>query len=169
MYNREHRKRQKEIDRPEESVKVMGNLKWTPLLLVLIAMQAMADTADDLDQWFRDGYAALYVKDAWDRADEFEQYMAEEIVVHSDDGMAVTDVNGFVIDSLDVWRSQGWLGTDVASLETKKLNATTAVFDVKWLDRNDDGSTEISCGWYVGDKVDGKWLLSQYISMECAD
>jgi hypothetical protein len=49
------------------------------------------------------------------------------------------------------------------------LNATTAVFDVKWLDRNADGSTADECGWYVADKIAGKWLLSQYIAMSCTD
>ena len=132
-------------------------------------MPALADTADELDKWFRDGYAALYYENAWDRRDEFAQYIAEEIVVRSDDGLTATDVNGFVVDSLDGWRSEGWLGTDVASLRTELLNETTALFDVKWLDRNDDGSTEVSCGWYVADKVRGKWLLSQYIAMACAD
>lgn len=139
------------------------------LLAFLIAVPASADTAQDLDKWFRDGYAALYVENAWDRADQFGQYLADEIVVRSDDGMVATDVNGFVVDSLDEWRSEGWLGTDIAELDTEMLNAKTAVFDVKWLDRNDDGSTEISCGWYIADKVGSKWLLSQYIAMQCAD
>jgi len=147
----------------------MKKTLWISVLAAIAAMPAAAETAEDLDQWFRDGYAALYVKDAWDRADEFRQYIAPEIAVRSDEGLAVTDVNGFVIDSLEPWRSEGWLGTDVAALDTSLLNATTAVFDVKWLDRNDDGSTELSCGWYVADKVEGKWLLSQYISMVCAD
>ena len=147
----------------------MKKLTWTPLLVLLAAMPASADTAEDLDQWFRDGYAALYVENAWDHADDFAQYLAEEIVVRSDDGVETTDVNGFVVDLLDGWRNEGWLGTDVADLETKLLNSTTVVFDIKWLDRNDDGSTELSCGWYLADKVGDKWLLSQYISMKCTD
>jgi len=148
---------------------IVKKLIWTPFLVLLTAMPASADTAEDLDQWFRNGYAALYVEDAWDRAGEFAQYIADEIVVRSDDGLVVTDVKGFVVDSLDEWRSEGWLGTDVARLETKMLNATTAVFDIKWLDRNDDGSTELSCGWYLADKIGDRWLLSQYIAMTCTD
>lgn len=147
----------------------MTRLSWATLLIALVALPASADTAEDLDRWFRDGYAALYAENAWDRADEFAQYFADVIVYRSDDGLVDADVNSFVVDSLEVWRSEGWLGTDVAELDTKLLNATTAVFDVKWRDRNDDGSTEDSCGWYVADKVDGKWLLSQYIAMSCAD
>jgi len=147
----------------------MIKLTWTLLLLSLAAIPASAETAEDLDKWFRDGYAALYFENAWDRADEFAQFMTDEIAFRSDDGLVVLDINGFVVDSLEEWRSEGWLGTDVANLETTMLNATTAVFDVKWRDRNDDGSTEISCGWYLGDKADGKWLLSQYIAMACAD
>ena len=81
----------------------MKKLIWTPFLVLLTAMPASADTAEDLDQWFRDGYAALYVEDAWDRAGEFAQYIADEIVVRSDDGLVVTDVKGFVVDSLDEW------------------------------------------------------------------
>ncbi|MCH9696261.1 MAG: hypothetical protein K0U72_17225 [Gammaproteobacteria bacterium] len=147
----------------------MTKYLWTPLLIALLAAPLSAAEAEDLDKWFRDGYAALYVENAWDKADEFAQYFSDEIAFRSDDGLSVLNVDSFVIDSLDVWRSEGWLGTDVAALETTKLNATTAVFDVTWLDRNNDGSTELSCGWYFADKVDGSWLLSQYIAMTCAE
>ena len=147
----------------------MKRLSWISLLTAFAAMPAAADTAEDLDQWFRDGYAALYVENAWDRADEFAQYLTDVITYRSDEGMYELDVNGFVVDSLEVWRSEGWLGTDVAKLDTELLNATTAVFDIKWQDRNEDGSTEYECGWYFADKIDGKWLLSQYIVMACPD
>lgn len=142
---------------------------WTPLLLLVAAMPVAADTAEDLGKWFRDGYAALYVEDAWDKADEFAQYFTAEIQYRSDAGLVETDVDGFVVNSLDGWRDEGWLGTDVANLETRLLNSTTVVFDVRWHDRNDDGSTEDSCGWYFADKVDGTWLLSQYMATTCAD
>ena len=147
----------------------MKKLSWAPLLIALVAMPASADTAEDLDDWFRDGYAALYVQDSWEHADEFAQYFAEVITYRSDEGLVDSDVNDFVIESLEVWRSEGWLGTDVEELDTKLLNATTAVFDIKWRDRNADGSSENECGLYVAEKIDGKWLLSRYIVMSCTD
>jgi len=147
----------------------MTKLSWAPLLFALLALPASADTAEDLDKWFRDGYAALYVENSWDRADEFAQYIADVITVRSNNGVTETDVKGFILDSLEGWRSEGWLGSDVADLDTKLLNATTAVFDIKWLDRNADGSTAYECGWYFADKIEGKWLLSQYISMSCVE
>ena len=147
----------------------MKKLSLSLFLVTFIAVPAVADTAEELDKWFRDGYAALYFENAWDRADEFAQYFADEIDYRSDEGLSVSDINGFVVDSLEVWRDEGWQGTDVANLETRLLNATTAVFDIKWHDRNTDGSTSYECGWYIADKVDGKWLLSQYIVMECAE
>ena len=147
----------------------MKRLVYVSISLVMAATPVFADTAEDLDKWFRDGYAALYVENAWDHADEFAQYFADEIADRSDDGLAMTDVNDFVIDSLDGWRDEGWLGTDIVALETTLLNAATVVFDIKWSDRYDDGSTEISCGWYFADKADGEWLLSQWIAMECKD
>ena len=147
----------------------MTKLSWTPILIAFVALTASAETAEDLDRWFRDGYAALYVENSWEHADEFAQYFADVITTRSDNGLVEGDVNSFVVDSLAVWRSEGWLGTDVAELDTKLLNATTAVFDVRWRDRNDDGSTAYECGWYIADKSDGKWLLSQYIAMSCTD
>ncbi len=147
----------------------MTKLSWAPLLIALVALPASADTAEDLDSWFRDGYANLYVENSWEHADEFAQYIADVITLRSDDGLVELDVNSFVVDSLDAWRSEGWLGTDVEELDTKLLNATTAVFDVKWRDRSDDGSIEYECGWYVADKIAGKWLLSQYVAMTCTD
>ena len=147
----------------------MKKLSWASLLIALVALPASADTAEDLDKWFRDGYAALYVEDSWEHADQFAQYFADVITTRTNDGLTESDVNGFVVESLEVWRSEGWLGSDVEELDTKLLNASTAVFDIKWLDRNADGSTANECGWYVADKIDGKWLLSQYISMSCTD
>jgi hypothetical protein len=147
----------------------MKKLSWAPLLIALVALPASADTAEDLDKWFRDGYGALYAENAWEHADEFAQYFTDVITYRSDNGFGESDVNGFVVESLEEWRSEGWLGTDVQDLDTKLLNATTAVFDVKWRDRNADGSTEYECGWYLADKIDGKWLLSQYIAMSCSD
>ncbi len=147
----------------------MTKLSLVTLLIAFVAPTAAAETAEDLDSWFRDGYAALYAENSWEHADEFAQYIADVITTRSDDGLVEGDVNSFVVDSLEEWRSEGWLGTDVAELDTKLLNATTAVFDIKWRDRNGDGSTEYECGWYVADKVSGKWLLSQYIAMSCAD
>ena len=147
----------------------MKKLSWAPLLIALVALPASADTAEDLDKWFRDGYAALYVAESWEHADKFAQYFADVMTTRTDNGVVESDVNGFVVDALAVWRSGGWLGTDVEELDTKLLNASTAVFDVKWLDRNADGSTENECGWYLADKIDGKWLLSQYIAMSCTD
>lgn len=146
----------------------MKKLSLLSLLVTLFTLPASADTAEDLDKWFRDGYAALYVENAWDQADEFAQYFADEIAYRSDEGLEISDVNSFVVESLDVWRSEGWQGTDVADLKTRLLNASTALFKIKWHDRNEDGSTAYECGWYFADKVDGEWLLSQYIVMECA-
>ena len=147
----------------------MAKTNWAILLVAFTSFPAAADTAEDLDSWFREGYAALYVEDSWEHADEFAQYFAPIIWDRSDDGLVESDVNGFVIDLLDGWRDDGWLGTDIAKLDTKLLNATTAVFDVKWMDRIADGSTAYECGWYLADKVEGKWLLSQWIATECAD
>ena len=147
----------------------MKKLVWISLLFTLTTTPSLADTAEDLARWFKEGYAALYLENAWDRADEFAQYFADRIEYRTDDGLDVTDVNDFVVNSLDGWRSEGWLGTDVAALSTTPLNATTVVFDVRWRDRYDDGSTEDSCGWYVADKVGGKWLLSQYIATACGE
>ena len=142
---------------------------WALLLTICFALPVSADTVEELDQWFRDGYAALYTENAWDHADQFAQYFADVITYRSDNGRVQSDANGFVVESLDDWRAEGWVGTDVAALDTRLLNATTVVFNVKWRDRNADGSTEFECGYYLADKTDGDWLLSEYISMACTD
>ncbi len=141
----------------------------TLLLVFLMAGPVAAETPEDLDKWFREAYAALYVENAWDKAEEFREVLADEIAYRSDEGLLVTNADGFLIDQLDVWCDEGWVGTDVEDLKTALLNKTTAVFDIKWHDRNDDGSVEHSCGLYVADKVDGKWLLSQYITKACVE
>ena len=123
---------------------VMNRLLILAVGITVFSQPAIADSAEELNQWFRDGYAALYVENAWEKADEFAQYLADEIAYRSDEGLVVVDVNGFVVDSLDEWRNEGWLGTDVAGLKTVMLNATTAVFDITWVDRYAGGSREQS-------------------------
>ena len=58
----------------------------TLLIFILAAMPTSAETVEDLDKWFRAGYAALYVENSWDRAEEFAQYFSDEIAVRSNDG-----------------------------------------------------------------------------------
>ena len=69
------------------------------LSLTLFALPVSADSVEDLDKWFRDGYAALYIANAWDRADEFAQYFAEEIEYRSDNGLIKMDVNSRPVKS----------------------------------------------------------------------
>lgn len=147
----------------------MARQVYSVLLLLLAVLPAVADNAEDLDNWFRDGYAAVYTENSWDHADEFAQYFTDVIHFRSDEGVVAVDINEFLLDSLEVWRDEGWLGSDVDRLDTRMLTATTVLFDIKWRDRNADGSTGSECGWYIADKIDGEWLLSQYIQMECAD
>ena len=74
-----------------------------------------------------------------------------------------------IANGIEEWRSDGWLGSDIAGYQSDLLNATTAVFKVKWRDRYADGNEEFECGWYMADLKSNGWVISQYADIDCAE
>jgi hypothetical protein len=70
---------------------------------------------------------------------------------------------------LEYWASEGWLSSDLEGLTMDRLNASTASFKASWRDKYADGSETISCGWYLADLRDGKWLFTNYSEIDCAE
>lgn len=123
----------------------------------------------DVDDWYQMQYAPQWEEDAWTKGKVFAAFYDEIIVVHSDDG-TVTEFKSapWLEEALAGWEAEGWVGSDVSTYESDKLNPTTTTFKAKWRDWYEDGSEEFSCGWYMADHKDGRWVFTHYADIDCA-
>ncbi len=148
----------------------MKTLMWCIGLTWLATLSAQAETAvPTADDWYQNQYAPHWKDKAWDKIDVFTTYYSQTIHVRESDGAIYTaDSKPWLGEDLQEWQAEGWLGSDIAAYRSDLLNPTTATFKVKWRDWYDDGSEELSCGWYMADIVDGRWVFTQYADIDCA-
>ena len=143
---------------------------WIGLSL-LVAMSVQADTATQaVDDWYLKQYTPLWKENAWDKLEEATVYYDETIYLHPADGtITPVDSREWLAKSLEGWKSDGWLGSDVAEYRSDQLNPTTVAFKAKWRDWYADGREEFSCGWYIADFDGDRWVFTQYGEIDCAE
>lgn len=124
----------------------------------------------DPDAWYRNHYAPLWEENTWDKVDEISSYYGETVYVHPPDG-PITPVNGqeWLAEAIGGWKADGWIGSDLVDIELQEINASTVTFKTRWLDRYVDDFEEYSCGWYLADLTNGRWLFTQYAEIDCAE
>jgi len=143
---------------------------WIGLSL-LVAMSVQADTTTQaVDDWYLKQYAPLWKEGAWNKLEEATAYYDETLYLHPPDGtITPVDSRPWLARSLEGWKADGWLGSDVAELRSDQLNPTTVAFKAKWRDWYTDGTEEFSCGWYVADLKGDRWVFTQYTEIDCAE
>jgi len=144
------------------------------ILLFALTTSAAANAADttiaDVKEWYMTAYAPLWAEKTWDKQEEIFSYYASEITYHGADGtLSVEQSDEWLSTSIETWKAEGWLGSDVPAIHVELLNPATATFKSKWRDRYADGSEAFSCGWYLADKIDGAWQFTQYADIECSE
>lgn len=140
-------------------------------LSLVIALSAGAETSSlTPDDWYQNHYAPLWKDNAWDKLEDFSTFYDETIYVHPPEGeaKAVTS-RKWLAKSLREWKSEGWLGGDVAEFQSDQLNLSTVTFKVKWRDWYADDREEFSCGWYLADLKNTGWIFTQYADIDCAE
>ena len=140
-------------------------------LSLLVASFFGAETmSQDADDWYQNHYSPLWKEKPWDKVEEGLVYYAATLYLHPPDG-AVNTVNSreWLSKSIAGWKSDGWTGSVVAEYQSDHLNQSTVAFKVKWQDFYADGSEEFSCGWYVADLEDERWVFTQYAEIDCAE
>jgi len=120
------------------------------------------------DEWYRTEYAPLYSDKPWDKADDIAAHFAETGHNHDEDGSEY-NARDRIKNSLEEWKIEGWIRSELAELEYDLLNPTTAAFKAKWRDYYTGGNIGYECGWYLADYVDGKWLITEYATISCGD
>jgi hypothetical protein len=140
-------------------------------LLLLATLPTFAEKPDQAaEDWYRNDYVPLWKEAAWDKLEEALRYYDEMISLHPPEGTIVSiSSREWLSKSLRQWRSDGWLGSEVTELRSDPLNSTTVAFKAKWRDWYADGSEEYSCGWYVADRDQSTWVITQYAEIDCAD
>lgn len=128
-----------------------------------------APPASDPEAWFRDSYAPLWSERPGEKLDDMLAHYDDEVVSHRADGTRTrTPRREWLEPSLEGWLEEGWLRAELTGLEVDRLNASTVVFKARWADHYVAEPTEMSCGWYLADRVNGEWRITTYADLDCA-
>ena len=120
------------------------------------------------DEWYRAQYASLYDDKPWDKLDEIVPFYAESIHDHDGEGGSYNS-REWLAEALEGWKIEGWIRSELSDLEYDLLNPTTASFKAKWRDYYTGGNIAYECSWYLADLQDGKWLISEFASIDCSN
>lgn len=123
---------------------------------------------DDPERWFRDGYAPLWSQAPGEQLDAMLTYYAPTIITHAATGEVTTeDSTEWLAPAVNTWLAEGWLRAELSGLITDPVNESTVVFKARWTDFYAEAPEEVSCGWYLADRQDGKWTFSSYADLDC--
>lgn len=140
------------------------------LVLMFAASASRAQEMVDPETWYRDVYAPLWSNSPGDNIPALLKQYAMVIVTHEDGGEISRDTQeAWLAEPMREWLADGWLGAELVQLQTQRINASTAAFTASWIDSYEGGETESSCGWYLADAMDGRWIFTAYADTPCAD
>lgn len=138
------------------------------LSLVVLSGSTLAQEIVDPDSWYRTVYAPLWGNTPAADAETLLLHYAPTIITHNDDGSVTIDERrSWLVEPMEGWTEEGWLRAELVSLETQKINASTASFVAQWKDHYQSGDTEVSCGWYLADVIDKEWIVTAYADTPC--
>jgi hypothetical protein len=140
------------------------------LLLVPFVSAYSDDATMTAFDTYKNHYGPVWEENAWDKIDEAVSYYDDILYVHSTDGSVLSvNVPEWMVELIEGWKADGWVGSSVADLQADQLNETTVSFKSKWLDWYEDGTKEYSCAWYLADLKDGRWVFTNYADIDCAE
>jgi len=120
------------------------------------------------EQWYRESYAPLWSGTPAQDVDKILVHYADEVVTHADDGTISRDPQrAWLAAPMAEWVAEGWLRAEMIDLETRVINTSTASFMATWKDYYANGTTEVSCGWYLADLSAGEWKITEYADTSC--
>ena len=135
---------------------------------VLFTLPVFGEMSSDPDTWYREDYAPLWADNPGANIARLKTFYADEIVTHEMSGAITREArSSWLVEPLQEWLADGWLSAELTAVRTQRINDTTATFMAQWRDRYADGESESSCGWYLADRVDGRWIFTEYAEVEC--
>ena len=143
---------------------------FTALLIICLAIVPMAQAQQEIpdpELWYRNDYAVIWANAPWEQHDALISHSADQVMAHSlDDGITMLGKDWLTL-SLQGWRDEGWLNSELADLKVDRLNETLATFKAMWRDNMVDNGVEYGCAWYQADYLEGAWKLSGYADIDC--
>lgn len=148
----------------------VNKLAAMALGLSVSAAALAGDYQEDPEKWYSESYAPLWAGTPAADIAEILSHYSKEILTHESDGpVEAYEQNAWLAEPMAEWVAEGWLRAKLVALDTRHLNETTATFLATWKDEYSDGSTEVSCGWYLADYMDGGWLITEYTDAACPE
>jgi len=133
-----------------------------------LSVHALAESSPSADAWFKTSYGPLWAETPYDDVEAILDHYSPDIVTHSSDGtISSTPRRAWLMTPMDAWKAEGWIRAELTDAQTTVINATTASVMTTWKDYYAENNTEVSCGWYLVDKVDGQWQISTYADTPC--
>jgi hypothetical protein len=146
----------------------MKLLSALALLATGIALAEDEGSMPAADDWYTSEYAPLYHDKPWEKATEIAGHFAENVHVHGE-GAGMYSSLQWMSEALEEWKIDGWVRSELADLDFELLNETTASFKARWRDYYTGGNIGYECGWYLADRIDRKWLITEYATIACAE
>lgn len=139
-------------------------------LSALLSATAHGQGPTDPEAWYKDNYAPLWANNPGKNVDAILSYYASDVTTHESEGaITVSDSDSWLREPMQEWLAEeGWLKAELQQLTVDRLNASTVVFKASWLDHYEGNETEVSCGWYLADMIDGRWQFTAYADIDCA-
>ena len=149
----------------------MRQLVITIMVSWLSVVSVQAETANHgADEWYKNHYAPLWKENSWDKLDEAAAHYDKTIQVHPPTGdVTQVDSRQWLQESLQEWKADGWVGSDIAAYQFDQLNPSTATFKVKWRSWYVEADEDFECSWYLADARSGSWVITQYATIDCAE
>lgn len=152
----------------------MRGAAWEVTLAGVIAISLLAVPAwgqipgQSAEDWYRQSYAPQWSEEPWRDVEMAASFYSDIVAIYAPDGDAKVVGNvHWIGESISMWRTEGWTGSELASLHVDQINPRTATFKATWLDHYEDGRTISSCGWYLATLTSGGWKFTAYAEREC--
>jgi len=126
------------------------------------------DVAEGAEQWFLDTYASVWDENAFDRRDEIAALLDETIYYHPSSGnVEELDGRSWMAEVLQGYKDADLQRSELVAYTFDQLNPSTATYKTKWVDYFANGSETVECWWYMADKSDDRWVITQFALLDC--
>ncbi len=137
-------------------------------LLLLAALPQCVIAASDVERWYAEDYAKLWLGKPGENIDKLLMHYADQVITHEADGtISATPKQAWLAEPMAEWLAEGWLESELKQLVGDQLNDSTASFKALWIDRYESDPDGVSCGWYLADRIDGRWQFTHYADIDC--
>ena len=137
--------------------------------LVIHPAVSGADEADP-EKWYTEHYAPLWSGNPAAKVDQITHYYDESIASHSPSGeTTTTNSREWLEGVVKYWVADGWVDSELVEVRVDRLNDWAVVFKSQWLDHYENQDDEHSCGWYLANRRDGRWVFTGYTELDCGE